>query len=324
MTADLGIGHGHGRSCSPTTSPTRTSTRTWAHRDLAEAAPISPASTRDAGRRSRRGAAVHPPLRRATVVVKFGGNAMTDRRAEPSVRRGHRAHARGRHEAGRRARRRPADRRAHGAARARSPSSATACGSPTPRRSTSPAWCSSARSTATSCGAINVHGPLGGRAVRRGRRADRGHRRAIRDLGFVGDVARVNPAILERLLAEDLIPVVSTIGADVAGQAYNINADTAPAPSPRRSARRSSSTSPTSQGCWPTSPTRRASISPHRAPTSCRRSSPTASLTGGMIPKIDGVPRGRAHTASPSAHLARRPHPPRRAARAFTDAGSAR
>ena len=35
----------------------------------------------------------------------------------------------------------------------------------------------------------------------------------------------MNPAILERLLAEDLIPVVSTIGADATGQAYNINAD---------------------------------------------------------------------------------------------------
>jgi acetylglutamate kinase len=41
----------------------------------------------------------------------------------------------------------------------------------------------------------------------------------------VGDVHTVNPAILERLLAEDLIPVVSTIGADASGQAYNINAD---------------------------------------------------------------------------------------------------
>ena len=36
----------------------------------------------------------------------------------------------------------------------------------------------------------------------------------------------MNPTILERLLAEDLIPVVSTIGSDAAGQAYNINADT--------------------------------------------------------------------------------------------------
>jgi acetylglutamate kinase len=39
-------------------------------------------------------------------------------------------------------------------------------------------------------------------------------------------VRSVNPAILRRLLAEDLIPVVSTIGSDPTGQAYNINADT--------------------------------------------------------------------------------------------------
>jgi len=46
------------------------------------------------------------------------------------------------------------------------------------------------------------------------------------ELGFVGDVASVDPSIIHRLLAEDLIPVVSTIGSDATGQAYNINADT--------------------------------------------------------------------------------------------------
>ena len=45
------------------------------------------------------------------------------------------------------------------------------------------------------------------------------------ELGFVGDVIDVNASIVERLLVEDLIPVVSTIGSDVAGQTYNINAD---------------------------------------------------------------------------------------------------
>lgn len=44
-------------------------------------------------------------------------------------------------------------------------------------------------------------------------------------LGYVGDVTDVNPSVLNSLLAEDLIPVVSTIGADADGQAYNINAD---------------------------------------------------------------------------------------------------
>jgi acetylglutamate kinase len=47
------------------------------------------------------------------------------------------------------------------------------------------------------------------------------------DLGYVGNVDSVNPGILDRLLAEELIPVVATIGTDMEGQAYNINADTA-------------------------------------------------------------------------------------------------
>jgi acetylglutamate kinase len=47
------------------------------------------------------------------------------------------------------------------------------------------------------------------------------------ELGYVGDVNDVNPGILERLLAHDLVPVVATIGTDDEGQSYNINADTA-------------------------------------------------------------------------------------------------
>ncbi len=47
------------------------------------------------------------------------------------------------------------------------------------------------------------------------------------ELGFVGDVDSVDTDIIERMLAEDVVPVVATIGADESGQAYNINADTA-------------------------------------------------------------------------------------------------
>jgi acetylglutamate kinase len=46
-------------------------------------------------------------------------------------------------------------------------------------------------------------------------------------LGFVGDVSHVNPSIVLKLLKEGLVPVISTIGRDEAGQAYNINADAA-------------------------------------------------------------------------------------------------
>lgn len=46
------------------------------------------------------------------------------------------------------------------------------------------------------------------------------------ELGYVGDVTSVNPAVLHNLLDDGFIPVVATIGADETGQAYNINADT--------------------------------------------------------------------------------------------------
>jgi acetylglutamate kinase len=47
------------------------------------------------------------------------------------------------------------------------------------------------------------------------------------ELGFVGDVDTVNTELLLRLMAEELVPVVATIGTGGGGQSYNINADTA-------------------------------------------------------------------------------------------------
>jgi acetylglutamate kinase len=44
-------------------------------------------------------------------------------------------------------------------------------------------------------------------------------------LGFVGDIRTIDPSILERMLREELIPVVATVGVDDHGQAYNVNAD---------------------------------------------------------------------------------------------------
>lgn len=45
-------------------------------------------------------------------------------------------------------------------------------------------------------------------------------------LGFVGDVAAVDPTVVQRLIDDEFIPVVATIGVDDHGQSYNINADT--------------------------------------------------------------------------------------------------
>ena len=44
-------------------------------------------------------------------------------------------------------------------------------------------------------------------------------------LGFVGDVTRINTSVLERQLREELVPVVASVGVDEGGQAYNVNAD---------------------------------------------------------------------------------------------------
>lgn len=45
-------------------------------------------------------------------------------------------------------------------------------------------------------------------------------------LGFVGEVERIDAGVLQRMLREELIPVIASIGADASGQAYNVNADT--------------------------------------------------------------------------------------------------
>jgi acetylglutamate kinase len=46
------------------------------------------------------------------------------------------------------------------------------------------------------------------------------------DVGFVGDIERVDVDVLNHI-AEDYIPVIASVGADVEGRSYNVNADTA-------------------------------------------------------------------------------------------------
>jgi acetylglutamate kinase len=74
--------------------------------------------------------------------------------------------------------------------------------------------------------AINVHAPL---AV--GLSGEDAHlitaEQRSAQLGFVGDILRVDPTMVHGLLSQGLIPVVATIGIGAEGQAYNINADTA-------------------------------------------------------------------------------------------------
>lgn len=45
------------------------------------------------------------------------------------------------------------------------------------------------------------------------------------DLGFVGEVESVNKEVIDMLIATDFIPVIAPLGVDTEGNTYNINAD---------------------------------------------------------------------------------------------------
>ncbi|WP_294033008.1 acetylglutamate kinase [uncultured Moraxella sp.] len=53
---------------------------------------------------------------------------------------------------------------------------------------------------------------------------DEGRPQAI-DLGFVGEVESVNKDVIDMLIASDFIPVIAPLGVDANGNTYNINAD---------------------------------------------------------------------------------------------------
>ena len=74
--------------------------------------------------------------------------------------------------------------------------------------------------------AINVHGNV---AVGLSGEDGRTLQVTARDtsLGYVGDIEKVRTHVIDGLLADGLVPVLSTVGVDINGQPYNINADTA-------------------------------------------------------------------------------------------------
>ena len=49
----------------------------------------------------------------------------------------------------------------------------------------------------------------------------------IPDIGFVGEVVKINTHVLEELIASNYIPVISSVGGGEDGASYNIDADTA-------------------------------------------------------------------------------------------------
>ena len=84
-------------------------------------------------------------------------------------------------------------------------------------------------------GLINSHGPYAVGMSGEDARLFTAARRTVEvdgvptDLGLVGDVVDVNPAAVLDLLAAGRIPVISTVAPDVDGVVHNVNADTAAA-----------------------------------------------------------------------------------------------
>lgn len=54
-------------------------------------------------------------------------------------------------------------------------------------------------------------------------------KRAAADLGFVGEISKIDATLLDRLLDANIIPVVSPLGRGRDGELYNINADSSAA-----------------------------------------------------------------------------------------------
>ena len=54
---------------------------------------------------------------------------------------------------------------------------------------------------------------------------DPDHPGEMLDIGFVGDIERIEPAVVKALQDDQFIPIISSIGYGEDGQAYNINAD---------------------------------------------------------------------------------------------------
>jgi acetylglutamate kinase len=84
-------------------------------------------------------------------------------------------------------------------------------------------------------GLINAHGPYAVGISGEDAHLFTAERRSLEidgeevDLGLVGDVVTVNPAAVQDIVDAGRIPVVSTVAPDIDGQVHNVNADTAAA-----------------------------------------------------------------------------------------------
>jgi acetylglutamate kinase len=119
------------------------------------------------------------------------------------------------------------------------------------------------------------------------------------DIGLVGNIARVNPAVVLDLVAANRIPVVSTLAPDVDGVVHNINADTAAGALAEALGAEKLLMLTDVEGLYTRWPDRD-SLASEIDTTSLAQLLPT--LESGMIPKVEACLRA-VNAGVPSAHV---------------------
>ncbi|MCL4867638.1 MAG: acetylglutamate kinase [Anaerolineae bacterium] len=113
------------------------------------------------------------------------------------------------------------------------------------------------------------------------------------DLGFVGEIVQVNPVVVQMVVAQGMVPVISPISVEIAtGQVYNVNADDAAAA--LALALRVTQLIFISNVPGVLDP--QGQLYPHLTPTQTETLIQQTIINGGMIPKtraaLDGVQKG--------------------------------
>jgi acetylglutamate kinase len=126
-----------------------------------------------------------------------------------------------------------------------------------------------------------------------------------RDIGFVGEIERVDVDVLNHI-AEDYIPVVASVGADNEGSSYNVNADAAAA-AVASSLRAHKAVFLTDVEGWLADPSDHASLISEA--TAAEVTEKLGEVSGGMRPKLEACVAALAGGVG-SAHIVdgRRPH----------------
>ena len=154
-------------------------------------------------------------------------------------------------------------------------------------------------------GLINAHGPYAVGITGEDAQLFTAVRRTVlvdgvaTDIGLVGDVASVDVRAVMDLIAAGRIPVISTIAPDVAGVVYNVNADTAAAALAEALSAEKLLMLTDVEGLYTSWPDRTSLVSEIDAAT---LTGLLPSLESGMVPKIEACLRAVAGGV-PSAHV---------------------